>query len=92
MYNEIQDKVFEGLLSAAAYDVMCEEAEAYPTDEELAEAEAYYLQYYGAEDIATLCETVGVTETYFQNTIHFSVTYANVMDFLTENATFQGAK
>ena len=63
-----------------------------PTAEELAEAEAYYLSYYGAEDIATLCETVGVTETYFQNTIHFSVTYANVMDFLTENATFQGAK
>lgn len=63
-----------------------------PTDEEIAEAEAYYLSYYGAEDIATLCSTIGVSETYFANTIHFSVTYANVMEFLTENATFTGAK
>ena len=63
-----------------------------PTAEELAEAEAYYLSYYGAEDIATLCSTVGVSESYFTNTIHFSVTYANVMDYLVENATFQGAK
>ncbi len=63
-----------------------------PTPEEISEAEAYYLSYYGAEDIATLCSTIGVSETYFANTIHFSVTYANVVEFLTENATFTGAK
>lgn len=63
-----------------------------PGDEDLAEAEGFYLEYYGAEDIASLCQMVGVSEEYFANTIHFSVTYANVMDFLVENATFTGAK
>ncbi len=97
----MQAGAYEAEVRASAEDAVKQELVMYaiaaaegltPTDEELAEAEAYYLQYYGAEDIASLCETVGVTETYFQNTIHFSVTYANVMDFLTENATFQGAK
>lgn len=62
------------------------------SEEDRAEAEGYYLSYYGAEDIAALCSTLGITEQYFANTIDFSVTYANVMAFLTENATFTGAK
>lgn len=62
------------------------------SDEDRAEAEGYYLSYYGAEDISALCEQLGITEQYFKNTIDFSVTYANVTAFLTENATFTGAK
>ena len=56
------------------------------------EAEDYYLSYYGAEDIASMCDSLGVSEEYFNNMIDFSVVYTAVMDFLTENATYTGAK
>ncbi len=61
-------------------------------EEELRKAQDYYLEYYGVETVAEMCEMLGVTETYFANTINFSVVYAEVMDFLVENATFNGAK
>lgn len=56
------------------------------------EAEDYYLSYYGAEDVASMCDSLGVSEDYFNNMIDFSVTYTAVLDFLTENATYTGAK
>ena len=62
------------------------------SEDERKAAEDYYLTYYGAEDIASLCTSIGVTEDYFNNMIDFSVIYTAVMDFLTENATFTGAK
>ncbi len=62
------------------------------TEEERKEAEDYYLSYYDAEDVATLCTSIGITEEYFNNMIDFSVLYTAVMDFLTENAAYTGAK
>lgn len=62
------------------------------TEEERTEAENYYLEYYGAEDVAALCEQTGITETYFTNMIDFAVVSTVVMDFLTENTTYTGAK
>lgn len=62
------------------------------SEDERKAAEDYYLAYYGAEDIASLCTSIGVTEDYFNNMIGFSVIYTAVLDFLTENATFTGAK
>jgi|GEM_PF-836509 len=62
------------------------------TEEEMADAQAYYLENYQVEDVASLCEQVGITEQYFNNTVKFSVVYANVLDYLVENATFTGAK
>lgn len=59
---------------------------------QLAEAESFYLEYYAAADVASLCAQIGISESYFHNTIKFSVVYANVLDFLVENATFTGAK
>ena len=61
-------------------------------EDQLKEAEEYYLDYYGAETLEELCTMIGVTETYFRNTISFSVIYAEVLEFLVENATFNGAK
>lgn len=62
------------------------------SDEARAEAEQYYLDYYESEDLATLCQNLGVSEQYFNNTIDFSTVYTEVVDYLTENATFTGAK
>lgn len=62
------------------------------SEEERKAAEEYYLSYYGAEDVASMCDSLGVTVEYFNNMIDFSVIYTAVMDFLTENATYAGAK
>ncbi|MBQ4598726.1 MAG: trigger factor [Clostridia bacterium] len=62
------------------------------SEEERKAAEEYYLSYYGAEDVASMCDSLDVTVEYFNNMIDFSVIYTAVMDFLTENATYAGAK
>lgn len=51
-----------------------------------------YLEQYGAEDVAGLCQTLGISENYFDNTVTFAVTFEKVMNLLIENATFTGAK
>ena len=62
-----------------------------PPEDALADAEAYYLSMYDAEDVTSMCDSLGISEDYFYNTINFSVLYTEVMDILTENATFTGA-
>ncbi|MBQ8836303.1 MAG: trigger factor [Clostridia bacterium] len=58
------------------------------TDEEMATATAEYLAYYGYEDVATLCAEMGASEELLQNSLHFSLIYSKVMEFMIENTTF----
>ena len=62
-----------------------------PADE-MAEAEEYYLEYYNVDTVAEMCEMLKISETYFKNTMNFSVIYTKVLEFLVDNATFTGAK
>lgn len=50
------------------------------------------LEYYGYDDLASMCEAYGFTEDYMQKTLTYSIYYVDVLDLLVENATFTGAK
>lgn len=62
------------------------------TEARRAEELAALLEYYGQDDLASLCEEYGVTEAYMNATINYSIYYVDVLDMLVENATFTGAK
>lgn len=62
------------------------------SEERRAEELKSLLDYYGYDDLASMCEAYGFTEDYMNKTMTYSIYYVDVLDMLVENATFTGAK
>lgn len=62
------------------------------TEARRAEELAALLEYYGYDDLESMCADYGVTEAYMDRTITYSIYYVDVLNMLVENATFTGAK
>ena len=62
------------------------------SEERRAEELKSLLEYYGYDDLASMCEAYGFTEDYMTRTMTYSIYYVDVLDMLVENATFTGAK
>lgn len=58
------------------------------SDDEMSTEIQNYLDYYGYTDMETLCTEMGITEELLTNSLHFSVVYTKVMEFMMENTTF----
>ena len=62
------------------------------TEEEHAEEQAAFLEYYDYEDAASFCADYGITEAYLQKTVDFSIYYTRVLEIMLENASFVDAE